>query len=61
MITGGGGAVGFTVRFKVALPVPPLFVALKVTLKTPEEPLGVPEMAPLAVLTERPEGKPVAL
>jgi hypothetical protein len=60
VITGAGGGAGrFIARAKIAVPVPPLFAALKVTLKLPET-VGVPEMTPLAVLTERPAGKPLA-
>lgn len=44
----------------VAFPVPVLFVALNVTVELPVA-LGVPEMAPLVVLTLNPAGKPVAL
>ena len=48
------------VRVNVAEPVPLTFVALKPTLKVPAD-LGVPEMMPAVVSTERPAGKPVAL
>jgi hypothetical protein len=51
---------GLTVRLKLAVPVPLLFVALMVTLKDPEAD-GVPEIRPVEVLMERPEGRPVAL
>ena len=43
----------------IADPVPPLFVAWIVTLKVPEA-VGVPEIIPDAVLTDRPEGRPLA-
>jgi len=48
-----------TVRFKVALPVPPLLIALKVTLEIPA-PVGVPEIKPEVVFTVRPAGNPEA-
>src|SRR5256885_1575199 len=44
----------------VAEPVPPAFVALIVTAVMPGV-VGVPEIAPVAVFTERPAGSPVAL
>ena len=47
------------VKVSVALPVPPLFVALSVTLLVPAA-VGVPEINPVVVLTERPAGNPVA-
>ena len=47
-------------RANVAEPVPAEFVALIVTLKLPAV-VGVPEMTPVVVLTESPDGKPVAL
>ena len=54
------GAVALTVNVSVALPVPPLFVALNVTVDDPTT-VGVPEMSPVPVLTDKPDGKPVAL
>ena len=57
MITGAGGVV--TVRVKVALPVPPLLVALSVTVET-AAPVGVPEINPVAVFTVSPAGNPAA-
>jgi hypothetical protein len=53
------GAASATVRVKVAVPVPPLFVALKVTVKEPAV-AGVPEIRPVVVLTLRPAGRPDA-
>jgi hypothetical protein len=50
---------GATVRVNVALPVPPLLVALTVTLEIPA-PVGVPEIDPVVPLTVSPAGKPVA-
>ena len=47
------------VSVRVALPVPLLLLALMVTLDVPAE-VGVPEIRPVPVLTERPAGKPVA-
>ena len=44
---------------KVALPVPPLLMALIVTLKTPVA-AGVPVMAPVEPFTPSPPGSPVA-
>jgi hypothetical protein len=41
------------------LPVPVAFVALRVTVDVPAT-AGVPEIAPLVVLTLKPEGRPVA-
>ena len=56
MITGGTAA---TVKFKSTVPVPPLFVALSVTLKFPAT-VGVPEIKPDVVFTVRPAGNPDA-
>ena len=56
LITGAGGAM---VRVSVAFPVPPLLVALSVTVEVPAV-VGVPEINPVAVLTETPAGRPVA-
>jgi hypothetical protein len=62
VITGaGGGAGGLIVRSNMAVPVPPPLVAPNVTLKGPLETVGVPEIRPVAVLTDRPDGKPLAL
>ena len=57
VITGGGGLI---VKVKVALPVPLLLVALMVTLYVPAV-VGVPEINPVLVFTDRPAGSPVAL
>ena len=46
---------------RVAVPVPVALVAERVTLKVPAATLGVPEIAPVVVLMERPPGRPVAL
>ena len=57
VITGAGGRI---VKLSVTEPVPPALVAFKVTLKVPLA-VGVPEMRPVAVFTESPAGRPVAL
>ena len=49
-----------TVKVNVAVPVPLALVALIVTLLTPVA-LAVPEMIPVPVSTDKPEGSPVAL
>jgi len=54
------GADGSTVTMRVAEPVPPALVALIVTLVVPDA-LGVPDIAPVLVLTLNPAGSPVAL
>jgi len=56
-VISGGGTV--TVRVRVALPVPPLLVALRVTLEIPAA-AGVPEIKPEVVFTVRPVGNPEA-
>jgi hypothetical protein len=56
VIAGGATAM---VTVSVALPVPPAFVALSVTVEVPAA-VGVPEITPVAVFTVRPAGKPVA-
>ena len=53
------GMAAAIVSVSVALPVPPLFVALSVTVELPAE-LGVPEINPLVVFTDSPAGNPVA-
>jgi hypothetical protein len=52
--------LAFTVKVNVAVPVPPAFVALNVTLEVPTA-VGVPEITPVLVLTDSPAGNPVAL
>ena len=54
-----GAALRMRVRF--AVPVPVALAAERVMVKVPAAMLGVPEMSPLVVLTERPAGSPVAL
>jgi hypothetical protein len=56
VMTGGALAI---VKVKVALPVPPLLVALSVTADVPAD-VGVPEITPVPVLTDKPAGKLVA-
>ena len=53
------GAVGATVKTRVALPVPPEFVALIVTFVVPGA-NGVPLMTPVLELTDNPAGSPLA-
>ena len=48
------------VTVKIALPVPPELVALIVTAYVPAV-VGVPEITPVLVLTDRPAGRMVAL
>ena len=45
----------------MAVPVPVVLVAERVTLKVPAATLGVPEITPVLILMERPPGRPVAL
>jgi len=47
------------VSVSVAVPVPLAFVALSVTVDVPTV-VGVPEINPLVVLTDKPAGSPVA-
>jgi hypothetical protein len=47
------------VKVSVALPVPVELVALMVTLYVPAV-VGVPEITPVLVFTDRPAGSPVA-
>ena len=54
------GAGGFTVSVSVAPAVPPAFVAPSVTEDVPVV-SGVPEIKPVVVLIDKPEGNPVAL
>ncbi len=49
----------FTVSVRVALPVPPLLVALTVTVEVAAA-VGVPEINPVVLLTVNPAGNPVA-
>ncbi len=54
------GAALVIVRLRVALPVPPVLVAPSVTVEVPAA-VAVPEIKPVAVLTDKPAGKLVAL
>ena len=56
-MTGDGGLM---LIVSVAVPVPPAFVALMVTLVEPVA-LGVPVIAPVLVFTEAQVGRPAAL
>ena len=47
------------VSVRVAVPVPLALVALNVTFEVPAE-VGVPEINPVALFTDRPAGNPVA-
>jgi len=47
------------VNVRLALPVPPLLVALSVTVDVPAA-VGVPEINPDVLLTDNPAGNPVA-
>ena len=49
-----------TVNVNVLLPVPVALVAPSVTVEIPTT-VGVPEIRPVAALTDKPVGKPVAL
>ena len=53
------GAAEATVSANVAVPVPPLLVALSVIVEVPA-PMGVPEIKPVPLLTVNPAGNPVA-
>jgi hypothetical protein len=54
------GAATPIVTLKVAVAVPPAFVAPRVTLLVPAV-VGVPEINPVVVFTLRPVGSPLAL
>ena len=56
VITGRAGA---TVSVSVAVPAPAPLVALSVTVDVPVA-VGVPEINPVPVLTDKPAGNPVA-
>jgi hypothetical protein len=47
------------VNVRLALPVPPLLVALSVTVDVPAA-VGVPEISPVPLFTDKPAGNPVA-
>ena len=52
--------VAVMVSVRVALPVPPLLVALQRHCRGSAA-VGVPEISPLVALTDKPAGNPVAL
>jgi hypothetical protein len=52
-------AVCATVSVRVAVPVPPLSVALSVIVEVAAA-VGVPEINPVPLFTARPDGNPVA-
>ena len=54
-----GAALRVRIRFAVLPPV--RLAAERVTVKVPAATVGVPEMSPVVLLTERPAGSPVAL
>ncbi len=56
-VVAGGAAAMLNAR--VAVPVPALLVALRLTVTGPAV-VGVPEINPVAVLIDNPEGSPVA-
>jgi hypothetical protein len=56
VITGGDGAM---VRVSEALPEPALFVALSATVDVPAA-VGVPDIRPVPVFTDKPAGSPDA-
>ena len=60
LVIAGGAEAALIVKVNVAVPVPAALVALNATLDVPAA-VGVPEMTPVAVLTESPAGNPVAL
>ena len=51
--------VEITVRARLAVPVPMLFVALSATVEVPVA-VGVPEIMPVVLFTVRPAGNPLA-
>src|SRR2546428_13163702 len=53
------GVAGVIVTASVWVPVPPALVALRVTVEAPAV-VGVPERSPVAALSARPAGNPVA-
>ena len=55
----GAAGVGLMVNVRLALPVPPLLLALSVTVDVPAV-VGVPEINPDVLLADNPAGNPVA-
>jgi hypothetical protein len=58
-MTGAGMGAAAMVNVRLAPPVPPLLVALSVTVDVPTA-VGVPEINPDVLLTDNPAGNPVA-
>jgi len=58
-MTAGGPTAGAMVSVRVALPVPPLLLALSATVDVAAV-VGVPEINPDALFTDKPAGNPVA-
>jgi len=58
-MTGAGMGAAAMVNVRLALPVPPLLVALSVTVDVPAA-VGVPEISPVPLFTDKPAGNPVA-
>ncbi len=58
-MTGAGMGAAAMVNVRLALPVPPLLVALSVTVDVPAA-VGVPEINPDVLLSDNPAGNPVA-
>ena len=59
LVITGAAASGAIVSVRVAFPVPPALVALKVTVEVPAT-VGVPEINPVPLFTDSPVGNPVA-
>jgi len=59
VIAGGVEVEDAMVRVRTAWPLPPLFVAVSVTEEVPAA-VGVPEIKPVEVLTDKPAGNPEA-
>ncbi len=58
-MTGAGMGAAAMVNVRLALPVPPLLVALSVTVDVPAA-VGVPEINPVVLFNDNPAGNPVA-
>src|ERR1700683_371469 len=59
LMTGAEGTSALIVKVIMPLAVPPELVAVMVTANVPEA-VGVPEITPVDVLTDKPEGTPEA-
>ena len=53
------GVAPVMVSVSVPLPVPPLLVALSATVDVPAD-VGVPDISPVPLFTDKPPGNPVA-